>query len=280
MSPKETPAAAPPPSSPPSGKSKRPIPGLVRMSMEDYQAHPALSRSLADRIARSPRHLLHYKETGGEDSQAMLLGRAFHALLLEAETFFELFAVWDGSSRRGKAWEDFKAANEGKDIITADELRKITAAAASFRSKELTRGLLDGAIVEAVALATIDGVERKARPDIIKDSILYDLKSAADASFDGFTRAAYSFGYHRQAAWYLDVVAAATGIPLRGFGFIAVEKEAPYEVQVFLASPEFIAKGRQENRANLELYRACEARGEWPGYPDVIQTLGLPRWIQ
>lgn len=261
--------------------TRPPLTGLVRKTMADYHADPALSRSVLDRIAKSPKHLRHYVEHGVDETAAMMQGRALHTLVLERERFPDEVAVFEGASRYGKAWDAFESKHAGKVIVLAKELIWIKGAALAIMTKPAARAALEDAVVEACAFATFDGVEVKARPDAIgADGIIYDLKSTIDASLGGFERQAYNLGYHRQAAWYLDVVSAATGWTPKGFAFIAVEKDEPYEAQTFQATEGFIARGRAENRANLARYRACLARGEWPGYPDAAQPLGLPGWLQ
>ena len=94
-------------------------------------------------------------------------------------------------------------------------------------------------------------------------------------------RAAVNYGYHSQAAWYLDL-ARDLGHPARAFAFIVQEKEAPYLVTVIELPPELVDIGRRRNRAALERFRDCTESGVWPGYEgehnDDILTVSLPGW--
>lgn len=249
------------------------------MPAADYHAHPALSRSVLDRIRKSPRHLRHYLEHGAPDTPAYLQGRVLHRLLLEPTLFWQETVVWTGGDKvkNAGAWKVFKAENAGKDIITEAERAAYIQVEESFFNKTLTKGLLQGAVLEGSAFWKKRDVECKARPDVVKDGIVYDIKFMADAT--QFERDAYKYGFHRQAAWYLDGVTAATGKVASDFAFVVIEKEAPYDVQVFWCEPDFIAAGRQENELNFELYERCLRASNWPGYPDVLQKLSLPRWV-
>ena len=44
-------------------------------------------------------------------------GSYMHSIILEPEKTDSEFAIFDGATRRGKAYEEFKSANEGKTII-------------------------------------------------------------------------------------------------------------------------------------------------------------------
>jgi hypothetical protein len=100
---------------------------------------------------------------------------------------------------------------------------------------------------------------------------MYDLKTTQDASV-AFEDSILKYGYHRQAAWYLDAANAA-GLGLKEFVLIAVEKDAPFGVQTFALDDSLIAKGRAENRASLALFAECKTSGNWPGYSTITRKV-------
>jgi len=129
------------------------------------------------------------------------------------------------------------------------------------------------------------GVLCRCRPDYWRhDGIIVDLKTARDASRDGFSKSIDGWRYDVQAAYYIDGIArarAAGGIDMpapRAFVFIAAEKAAPYGVAVYNIDAQSIAIGRREYREDLDIYAECSATGEWPGYGDKIQSISLPEW--
>lgn len=251
------------------------------MPSAEYHAHPALSRSTLDKIRRSPAHLKHALAHGTPDSDAMRVGRNLHTLLLEPELFWGGTAVWEGR-RAGKAWEAFEAAAKaaGKEVVKTDELVPFKAIADSFAAKGLNR-ILNGQVEHSLFWRCArTEIDCKARPDIIgTDGNVYDLKTTMDARPEEFIKSAYRYGYHRQAAWYLDAV-AATGARPSDFIIIAIEKEAPHDVQTFVLDHAFIELGRAENEANLDVYAACARSGQWPGYSSTPQLLTMPPWVK
>jgi len=108
---------------------------------------------------------------------------------------------------------------------------------------------------------------------------LVDLKSTLDASEDSFMGSAFKYNYHQQAAFYCDVYEWATG-NRREFAFIAVEKEPPYAVNVFRASPSLLSRGRQAYRTALDTYAECLRDNIWPAYPPGVKQLDIPVWAE
>ncbi len=112
---------------------------------------------------------------------------------------------------------------------------------------------------------------------------IVDVKTTASAAPDEFSRSTWRYGYHRQAAFYLDGCKAA-GLDVRRFVFLAIEKDAPHLVAAYELDAMDVELGRTAYRRDLATLAACmeaEARGEpdaWPGYGEAIQPLALPRW--
>ena len=122
-------------------------------------------------------------------------------------------------------------------------------------------------------------MECRARPDLIRnDGFIVDLKTAADASADAFQRASFNYGYHRQAAFYLDAWKLISGEAPKGFIFVVQETEAPFLTAVYVASPAMIEAGRAEITQDLQGFAKCLETNNWPGLPEAPQELTLPRW--
>lgn len=109
---------------------------------------------------------------------------------------------------------------------------------------------------------------------------LGDLKSARDASVDGFMAAVARYEYHAQAAFYVDGYQRITG-KRRPFYWIVVEDRAPHVVTVIEASPKVLAAGRVIYWEYLETLRACLERNYYPPYAEhVVRDAELPRYAQ
>jgi hypothetical protein len=109
-----------------------------------------------------------------------------------------------------------------------------------------------------------------------------DLKTAADASPDGFSKSIESYSYHQQGALYLDGVEAAGLAPEGGrFLFVVQSKKAPYLVTVRELKDQDQDIGRGRNEVALRRYAECTAKDEWPdwtGPVTEIPQIGMPSW--
>jgi exodeoxyribonuclease VIII len=247
------------------------------MPAAEYHAHPAVSKSLLDRMAKSPLHAKAYLEGVAEPpTPAMQFGTALHTAVLEPDRFASEYAVWEGDRRT----KDGKAAYEklvasGKSIISASDNDVIFAMVASILQHPIAAGLLKGGVVEhSVFWTHKNAAECKARPDYWRqnDGIVVDLKTTEDASSVGFARSIAAYRYHVQAAHYL------AGTQAERFIFIAIEKKAPYAVGVYELDAEALTLGNTLRERDIEQYMSCAEFDAWPGYSPEIQTITLPKW--
>lgn len=131
---------------------------------------------------------------------------------------------------------------------------------------------------------TTHGIQRRARLDWLHNPIpgqprmVVDLKTAATANPADAGRVAHNFGYHQQAAWYLDALTATTGETDVAFIHVMVEKEAPYLTSATQLDAEALARGRVLNDRAIRLYKQCLTTDTWPGYAPTIQPVSLPTW--
>lgn len=128
------------------------------------------------------------------------------------------------------------------------------------------------------------GIWRRIRLDWLRNPtsgrfLIPDYKTCANASDDAMERALYSFGYHQQAAYYIDG-ARALGLAGDDVGFLLVcqEKTAPYLVNVLEVHPSALRVGAALNRDAINLYAECHANNRWPGYDEGISFVSLPPW--
>jgi exodeoxyribonuclease VIII len=123
------------------------------------------------------------------------------------------------------------------------------------------------------------GTSCKCRIDAFNktNGLVIDLKTSDDASPVAFPRTCAKYGYHGQAAYYLDGL-ASVGAYSSKFIFVVVEKSAPYPVSVFLCDEPMIDAGRQKYQECLRLHAECSAADNWPGYSEEVQPLSLPSW--
>jgi len=110
---------------------------------------------------------------------------------------------------------------------------------------------------------------------------IVDLKTTPDISDEHLVKAVWNFGYHQQADWYERGYRAAHGIPAE-FYFIFVQKDPPHLVRVVQLDEQLRTIARARNDEALDVWRTCQATGQWPAYPPVgdITLIGPPRWAR
>jgi len=216
-----------------------------------YADKEYVSNSMLSLLNKSPQHLQMHLNGVKQETPALNFGKAFHTIVLEPQKIDTDIAVFDGKTRRGKVWEDFKITNQSKTIITESEYNKILLMRKELVSPVDTYDFIEESEHEVVRIWEMannseDGgiIKCKGKVDCIYKSdntkVLIDVKTTQDSSPDAFKRTAYKYGYHRQCAFYLH------GFDADEFWFAVVEKEAPYRTALYKASEEFIERGRQE----------------------------------
>lgn len=257
-----------------------------------YHAHPAVSKSQLDLIARSPLHYwaryLDPDRVAPEPTPAMRLGTALHTYVLELSRWDQEIAVAPPMDRRTKAgkesWAAFEADAAGKTVITADDAAQVQAMArAVYRhpAAAMLLGLPGKAETTHMWTDASTGLECKCRPDWLTDdgSIVVDLKTTKDASPRGFKQSVANFAYHKQAGWYLHGLEQATGKRPAQFIFICVESTAPYAMAVYALDAEMIERGHDQAMRDLAKLAVCKAADHWPSYNEQIEPLSLPGWM-
>lgn len=245
-------------------------------------------------IKRSPFHLVNCEQK--EPTPAMLFGTAYHDYVLEENLFHARYWTLDTSlrpeadktmaSNKNKAWkEEMELMNAGKQLISEEDLQKLaTMKKALLANPTIAAFLLNGEAELSHYHQDFEGAKVRVRPDYLKPKVIVDLKTCEDASPEGFARQCHNFGYHIQAALYMDVLESIYGTS-RKFVFICQEKTFPFAAQAYAASDSLIEQGRYEYTLALETYKRCLASGEWPGYemyaePEMrgLIELNLPVW--
>jgi hypothetical protein len=281
-----------------------PEPGIY----PDVEAHyyhrwEAASNSALSHLLRSPAHLRAALDHPKPPTEEQALGTAAHTLILESDSFRDLYTVAEqcaavtgkgepcsnpGRVQIGGAWycgthlKGKEGATDTRTVLAPDAWEKVNRMAEAVLSHPAASVLLALAGDTEVSLVWDDpatGVRCKGRPDRLcgSERLVVDLKTTTDAGREEFTRSIFKWGYHRQAAHYIDGLAAHE-VAITDYVIIAMEKTEPFGVAVYRLKDDAVEAGRAQLRALLSTYRWCAERGEWPGYPTEIQDITLPRW--
>lgn len=262
------------------------VPGVSYGMPEDvYRAIPALGSSDVKALIRSPAHYLAGLDAQSESTDAQELGTAIHVGVLEPERFERAVLELPDVDRRTKAGRETIAAiereNPGAILLAPESYLHACRAIDAVRSHPAAAHLLSAGLPEVV-LQWEDpetGTPCKARLDWLRpDMATPDLKSTRDASPGGFVRAIGTLGYAIQEAHYRRGMRAVMSADPPLFPFIAVEKEPPYAVGVYVIDDEAREAADARVAQAMRRHRECRESGAWPAYSDLIEVLTLPRW--
>lgn len=256
---------------------------IIANSNEEYHASEGVSKSGLWTIhTKTP---FHYRFVTRKKSNAFDLGSAAHCAILEPELFEEKF-YRGPDDRRGNKWKDAEAFCEHHsfELLTSGDYDKALAlreSAALCSQLQLILADPDGVTeTSAYARDAETGVTVRCRPDRYspRHKLIMDLKTAADASPKAFGKAVENFGYHVQDPLYSEVWSAAGGGDVDGFFFVVVEKSDPPMIACYELDASSVREGHAIYRKALRQYAQCEKSGEWPGYTEDVQRIGISRF--
>lgn len=257
-----------------------------------------ISTSRLKEMLKSP---LHFRYPKKYESKAFTIGSLTHSYLLEPHLVEKEYFFYDETKRpnpektfrdkENKEWQAkiFKE-NEGKTVVTVKEREQCLTMTERVLEDPMVCNLLEGPGWNEASIYWTDykrGANLKTRPDRIRaNMVIVDVKTAADASPEGFAKALGNFRYDIQAAMQIDGVEAKWGKKVPYYFYIVIEKEPPYAHGVYLLKPDAIWTGRNTYKALLDVWRECMDNNEWPSYaywaknqPDKILRTQLPHYI-
>lgn len=258
---------------------------IEKISFIDYQCNDALNISKLKMMRKSPAHFRASLEEPRKETDDLTLGSAIHCLILEPKEWNKQFLTMpkiDRRTKEGKLNYDAliaRADRKGLTLITED-LKACAEEASTEALKHPYSALFRRGQAELSMFWTADnGVACKGRLDHYDKAskTITDLKTTKDASPDSFAKSIYTYGYHLQAAWYMEG-AKKCGLDVEDYIIFAIEKEAPYCCVAYRISPADIALAQAENERLLNLFADCSKTGNWYGYSLEIQEISLPAW--
>ena len=257
--------------------------------MTNYHSIPALSNSSLSVLKRSPaefyaRFVADPPTMKSEETDAMRLGSAVHMLALEPERFHDRYLIETGpinpstqkpygrDTKRFEAWLDIRKTETDKTVLIYEEFESSMAIAEAFQShpeilrimaanveKIYERGFELSYLVEGQ-----EPIKLKCKPDCVipSEGLIIDLKTTSDPNPDAWKWSAEDFGYHRQAAIYLEAMQSLYGRQFQ-FLFGVVRSKPPYEVGVYELDRGSLNRGWEEVTDLIEQYQQRKATGDW-----------------
>jgi hypothetical protein len=252
------------------------------MTNKEYHSKTKyISKSLLDLVHKSPAHYISYLEgEKQEPTPAMIFGSLVHAVVFNQDNYAVLPENLDKRTKEGKAIYDmFMLANKGTElIVTKEQYDHAVNIKNAVYSHEKAALLLQQGQAEMSVFGKIEDFDAKCRVDFLntKHNVIVDLKTTNSAAPDEFAKSVWNYRYHVQAAFYLDLTKAER------FFFIAVDKEKPFNVELYELDNEAIEKGRIEYKKDIETLKKCLDTGNWHGYTEdkKIHIISLPGWAK
>lgn len=247
-------------------------------------------------------HYLHYIKTGQDedaapvkDTEAQLIGRAFHCYVLEPERFASTYGKLPdfGSmqSAKNRARRDEWLGYQPKDRVFLHPRQfDLVAGMRESLMRHRTARLMVERGQREVVFRWIDpetGLACQSKIDLFDEGLAFalDLKSCLSASEDLFGRTIANYRYHVQHAMYAEA-SKAVGLPIKNFLLVPVEKEPPYFSAIYQIDEAAEEKGfellarslRKLADAMARYVRGDDLDDAFPAYGHSIRTIHLPGW--
>ena len=270
--------------------------GIVIETNSEYHGYrEAISKSRLSNISVCPAYFKWCEDNPTEPSDDMVLGSAFHKIVLEPETFNDEFMIMPHFDRRTKegrlGYENLMNKVQGNCItlITQEQYDTICGMRDSIMSNPYAKKLIKGNIEQSIYWEDdLTKVKCKCRPDVwrkVADRIVItDLKSTKSVMPNDFMRDVVKYHYDLQTAMYREGISKILDVPKENidFVFIAVEKKPPYLLNILQADTYVFQKGEADLREFLGTYKECLEDGVYYGLNGangIINTLSLPEYL-
>lgn len=257
---------------------------------ESYSQLAAVSQSMLKDLQKSPRlfeakHIL--KTLCDESTRSQQLGTAIHAAILEPQKLEKLIAIppvevlASNGHRRGGKYDDWKAEQGRKIILSEDEADLIKRVQESARNHPALRQLLDAGEYLENPISWNDpicGVQCKGIPDLVcSKGFIVDIKTCQSVS--DFDKTVAQYGYHLQAAFYITGCSIHYGQRFANFVIAAIETNPPYRIHTRLLDDAAIIVGHQKIDELLAEYQRRVEQNDWSEEAEKsLVFLSLPKW--
>lgn len=259
--------------------------GIVDITNDEYHSCEGYSKSALITYRDSPNQFYReyiLKQKENKESDDFLLGQLVHMMLLEfpkVEETYHFYAHINRSTKEGKAQakELEEIEKSGKILVKTEVAQKALAMVEAVRANKIATNIIDLAEVEKSIFWTEEsGITFKSRPDIIKGSIVADIKTCKDVNERAFQRSCVDYGYFLQAAM-AKLAMKSIGRELDRFVFICVDKNT-HDVVIYILDEQAIEYGLNQFKwLSGRLEQDLQAN-DW--LKPRIKTLSAPRWAE
>ena len=274
----------------------KPVAGVYdTLDFETYLRIEAINRSKLDLVGQSLRHFRYGTEPLEGDH--LKIGDLFHHGQLEVDRFDDMYAVMppfhldannltktgaQTDSKLTTYYKDrvaqFEQMNPTKKIVPEDWFNRMKKSISAIDGNPESKKCFSTGSPEVTIVWKHPGTKLflKGRIDFInhKHKRLVDLKTTKDLLKFNLS----DYGYHRQAAMYIDGWEILTGERWE-FWFVPVEKVQPHSVCAGPASATAVSIGEAEYEYFLSLVHGAQEAHKWPGPPNP-KAWQLNKWYE
>jgi len=278
------------------------------ISIIDYHAdREYLSASVIKEANKSLKHMKWYCDNKNKEDRKSHFdfGNAFEIALMDlmngTKEFDSSVHIFDESKRpqkdktfsakENKEWKDsfmnidgYVINQNGKESVdTIKEMLK------ACWEDEIIQRLLKNTDYQTSCFwtDTKSGIKLKTRPDIcnINKTVLIDIKTTTDASPEGFAKDVAKYSYDLQAMIQINGVLATGLFPeVKNYYWLAVEKEAPYNAQLYNFNNSEWDSVQMILDYLLGIIKRAKEQDKWTGYSQRasneygILDINIPLW--
>lgn len=246
----------------------------MKMTVQEYRDHAAISYSRLKHYLKSPLHGL-MQQPPSSESAAIRFGSAFDAA---CKGQFDQIVVNPFEDGRTKEAKQFKAENKGRLLISQSEMERINHAFSQFTNHAAVKSLrLEFFEDDPKLFGEIEGIPVKGMPDWKLGGQIVDLKTTGNGiNPEQFARTVDAYGWDIQAAMYMEL-AKQNGDANAEFYWLAVESDIPNDCVVYRCSDLIKNVGAAKLKVCLQNYKKALA-GDESGICTTISELSMPSW--
>jgi len=249
----------------------------------------AVGSTTLNETLRSPAHARFIElNRNDEVTKRERFGSIVHAALLEPHVFqrYKIIPECDRRTKEGKlTYSTFmNSIMDGDKVISMDDHLKALSIQNAMLAHQTFKKLIAGGFYESTGIFDAgNGAVLKIRPDKRdpESRTLFDLKTTDDARLQNFDRQILQFGYHLQAAYYLDVANMISGRgSYENFIWVVIESAPPHGVCFYEVTQAWIDLGRDKYKTALEMHFKARDSGVYESYPTQIMQAVPPAYAQ
>lgn len=259
--------------------SKKLVLGLNECTNEEYHADreyassSVLKTAYTDIADYHKQYILNQPKSFGNGS-GLEFGTLMHVLILEPHLVSKQYAFFSGWKRMGKDFEDFKAANPGKIIITKDVKHKADQLVTVYKKNPKAVELFSNGFAEQTICVEIEGMKIKTRYDYIipEQGIISDIKTTAESSdIDSFRFVIDRYKYQLSGALYCMAAEIHYGRPFKFMYNVLSKKDVTCDL--YATSPLTHNEGKKMVLKSIEKIKRAKETNVWE---EVVRNINEP----